>query len=181
MPGLGIKSLKWNVVTSIYSPTSKEKIFERYLVMNNPASLGLTGPSQCIKATDLANKGLMACSNVIPGIHGSGGNGCELSKISLLTELAVEGGRGGKPVGITFRDFPKDVEIDLWNSTTNRYASKTVADVFTRSDVKKYRDSLADLRVVILHRNERWSEELKCRIARKRMGGGPIPAVLRWS
>jgi len=102
----------------------------------------------------------------------------EQSKILQLAELGIEAGRGGKPVGITFRDFPKDVEIDLWNHIAMKYASNAVADIFTQSDVKKYRDSLSDLRVVILHHTKRWSEELKCRIARKRLGGSPIPAVL---
>ena len=178
MPGLGIKPLKWNVVTSIYSPTSKEKIFERYLVMINPAEPSSTAPGLDAKATGLAKENLMDCKNSISGIHGSGGNGSEPSKIFQLLELGIEGGIGGKSVSFTFRDFTKDVKIDLWNQIAKKYSSNTVADIFTRSDVKKYRDSLSDLRVVIFHKQESWGEELKCRIARKRMGDDPIPAVL---
>ena len=105
------------------------------------------------------------------------GEGGKVPDLVRLASYAILGGGAGKPVSVSFRDFPQDLLVGgVWNYLARSVGSDQVATVWTFSDIRKVEREIHSLRLVLVYPG-RASNVIEWHVEQKRGGTQGLPAV----
>ena len=100
------------------------------------------------------------------------------STILLLGELGIKAGQAGKPVGLTLRDFPAEIQAEIWKLLTYELDHREVMNVFSQADLGKALNGIEKIRAVIMHSTRSWNFAVENLVELRRATKIPLPVVL---
>lgn len=105
----------------------------------------------------------------------------DVSALCLLIGYGMLGGLVGRPVSITFRDFPSDVLSGIRAYISRWIPDDQFAEVWSQVDVQRLRNQLSQIRLVILYPSSGRNPSFRIldwMIERRRAPDESLPSIL---